>query len=146
MTTQLAMFLANLFSRICSACVQFVIVVANQHAYLFSTCTIRAVLVLRSANQLNSGQLKSEPVWSVEHYITGCPTGKHELDVCAVTVLVVFFHNGKLQTEMLFLSDLNQIFSQPDIPTSGRQCETKRSVTRLSDIFIVIRAVDSFLK
>ena len=85
------MFLANLFSRICSARVQFVIVVANQHAsYLFSTCTIRAVLVLRSANQLNSGQSKSEPVWSVEHYTTGCSMGKHELDVCAGTVLVVF--------------------------------------------------------
>ena len=69
MTTQLAMFLANLFSRICSARAQFVIVVVNQHAsYLFSTCTILAVVVLRSANQLNSGQLKSEPVWSVEHY------------------------------------------------------------------------------
>ena len=83
MTTQLAMFLANLFSRICSARAQFVIVVANQHAsYLFSTCTIRAVLVLRSAHQLNSGQSKN--VWS-------CSTGEHELDVCAGTVLVVFF-------------------------------------------------------
>ena len=89
------MFLANLFSRICSACAQFVINVANQRAsYLFSTCTIRGVLVLRSANQLNSRQSKSEPdsrcgVWSI--LITGCPTGKHELDVCADTVLVVFF-------------------------------------------------------
>ena len=96
------MFLASLFSRICSARAQLVIVVANKRAsYLFSTCTIRGVLVLRSANQLNSGQSKSEPVWSVEHLIiTGCSTGKHELDVCAGTVLVFFFHNGKLQTEM----------------------------------------------
>ena len=100
------MFLANLLSRICSARAQFVTVVANQRAsYLVSTCTIRVVLVLRSANQLNSGQSKSKPVWSVEHLITGCPTGKRELDVCAGTVLVVFFffHNGKLQTEMFFL-------------------------------------------
>ena len=88
------MFSANLFSRICSARAQFVIVVANQRAsYLFSTCTIRGVLVLRSANQLNTGQSKSEPdsqcgVWSI--LITGCPKGKHELDVCAGTVLVVF--------------------------------------------------------
>ena len=104
MTTQLAMFLASLFSRICSARAQLVIVVANQRASdLFSTWTIRGVLVLQSANQLNSGQSKSEPVWSVEHLITGCPTGKHELDVCAGTVLVVFFPNGKLQTEMFFL-------------------------------------------
>ena len=85
------MFLANLFSRICSARAQFVIVVANQRAsYLFSTWTIRGVLVLRSAYQLNSRQSKSEPcgVWSI--LITGCPTGKLELDVCAGTVLVVF--------------------------------------------------------
>ena len=77
------MFLANPFSRICSARVQFVIVVTNQRAsYLFSTCTIRGVLVLRSARVSQCG------LWST--LITGCPTGKHELDVCAGTVLVVF--------------------------------------------------------
>ena len=78
------MFLANLFSRICSARAQFVIVVANQRAsYLFSTYTIRhGVLVLRSARVSQCG------VWST--LITVCPTGKHELDVCAGTVLVVF--------------------------------------------------------
>ena len=39
------MFLANLFSRICSARAQFMIVLANQRAsYLFSTCTFRGVL------------------------------------------------------------------------------------------------------
>ena len=84
------MLLANLFSRICSARAQFVIVVANQRAsYLFSTWTIRGVLVLRSAYQLNSRKSKSEPcgVWSI--LITGCPMGKVELDVCACTVLVV---------------------------------------------------------
>ena len=67
------------------------IVVANQRAsYLFSTWTIRGVLVLRSAYQLNSGQSKSEPcgVWSI--LITGCVMGKLELDMCAGTVLVVF--------------------------------------------------------
>ena len=67
------------------------IVVANKRAsYLFSMWTIRGVLVLRSAYQLNSGQSKSEPcgLWSIP--ITGCPTGKLELDVCAGTVLVVF--------------------------------------------------------
>ena len=59
------MFLANLFSRICSARAQFLIVVANQRAsFLFSTWTIRGVLVLRSAYQLNSGQSKSG-VWSI---------------------------------------------------------------------------------
>ena len=102
--TQLAMFLANLFSRICSARAQFVIVVANQHAsFLFSTWTIRGVLVLRSTYQLNSKQSKSEPcgVWSIP--ITGCPMGKLELDVCAGTCVGCLFHNGKLQTEMFFL-------------------------------------------
>ena len=85
------MFLANLFSRICSARAQFVIVVANQCAsFLFSMWTIRGVLVLRSAYQLNSGQSKSEPcgVWSI--HIIGCPPGKLELDECAGTVLAVF--------------------------------------------------------
>ena len=83
------MFLANLFSRICSARAQFVIVVANQHAsYLFSTCTIPAVLVLRSVNQPGNRSVNQCEVWSI---ITGCrPMGKHELDVCVGTVLVVF--------------------------------------------------------
>ena len=82
------MFLANLFSRICSARVQFVIVEANQHAsYLFSTCTIPAVLVLRSANQPGNRSVNQCGVWSI---ITGCPMGKHELDVCIGTVWVVF--------------------------------------------------------
>ena len=117
MTTQLPMFLANRFSRICSAHAQFVIVVANQHAsYLFSTCTIRAVLVLRFANQLNSGQSKSEPVWCVENYLCHrLPNGQACIGrVCRHSV-GCFFHNGKLQTEMFFLSDRNR----------QRQCETK---------------------
>ena len=73
------MFLANLFSRICSARAQFVIVVANQRAsHLFSTWTIPGVPVLRSAYQLNSGQSKNESVlmWSVEHSYHRLPDGQ----------------------------------------------------------------------
>ena len=97
MTTQLAMFLANLFSRICSARAQFVIVVANQRAsFLFSMWTIRGVLVLRSAYQ-------SEPcgVWSI--HVTGCPPGKLELDECAGTVLAVFSIMANFRQKCFFL-------------------------------------------
>ena len=99
------MFLANLFSRICSARAQFLIVGANQRAsFLFSTWTIRGVLVLRSAYQLHSGQSKSEPcgVWSIP-MITGSPTGKLELDVCAGTVLVVFSIKANFRQKCFFL-------------------------------------------
>ena len=46
-TTQFVMFLVNLFSGICSARAQLVIILANPFpSYLFSTCAIRGVLVL----------------------------------------------------------------------------------------------------